>query len=508
MVEIPETDTTATEESFGLPWRDILGSTFRHRKMILGLTAAGALAMVILGFLSPPAYQAKATLMMVAKRADAKVSPDEREVTQVERIDDTVVNSEANWLSSDGVMRKVLEPWRAKVEGGRPSSGLNSVINAITLPVRFPSIVYQRFHGTPAPSPFDDWVDSVEKRLTVNPVKQSSVIELTYQDSSPQFAAQLLNSLIAERMARQKSFTQQEEAVDFYNEQSKLLAEHVRDAETALQNFYEQEGIVGGPDERKALRDRLTEIRGMLARARTDLSEARVRSAFLEKSMAQVPQHIQGSRNPTGSIQTRVLELMLERSKLLSRYAPTSVKIVDIDEQIAQAKRMLQEESKMIAEGQSAMNPTFLDLEKELIQTRTQSAALEARISALTQEEQGYIEQMRKSVDGSATLEQLETDLERAKDAHRTYIQKSEEARFSSALDTSQILNMTVAVPPAVPTAPLTTRNGIMSLLGALAGLTIGIGLAYVRDLIDPTVKSAAEVGRLMGIPVLGEVST
>ena len=27
------------------------------------------------------------------------------------------------------------------------------------------------------------------------------------------------------------------------------------------------------------------------------------------------------------------------------------------------------------------------------------------------------------------------------------------------------------------------------------------------RDLIDPTVKSAAEVGRLTGMPVLGEVS-
>lgn len=161
----------------------------------------------------------------------------------------------------------------------------------------------------------------------------------------------------------------------------------------------------------------------------------------------------------------------------------------------------------MIAENSAAVNPTYSDLEKEMIQTQAQQVALEARTAALTDEENGYLEQMRKSVQGSATLEQLETDLERAKDAHRNYVAKKEEARFSSALDTSQILNMTVAVPATVPTMPIRTRQGMSALIGGLAGLVVGIALAYLRDLIDPTVKSAAEVGRLTGMPVLGEVS-
>jgi uncharacterized protein involved in exopolysaccharide biosynthesis len=281
----------------------------------------------------------------------------------------------------------------------------------------------------------------------------------------------------------------------------------VRQAEGAVQAFYEREGIVGGPDERKALRDRLTETRGVLARAHTELSEARSRAAFLQKAIERIPQHIKANGNPAGSIQNQVLDLMLQRSKLLATYAPTSVKIVDLDHQIAEAKRMLHDEAQMIAEGAASLNPTYADLEKELIQTQAQLVALEARTTALTDEERGYLDQMKKSVEGSGTLEQLEADLEHAREAHKTYVGKREEARFSSALDTSQILNITVAIPPAVPTTPLPRRQGANSLLGGVAGLVVGIALAYALDLLSPTVKSAAEVARLTHMPILGEVT-
>jgi succinoglycan biosynthesis transport protein ExoP len=508
MEQLDDTDASTTDESLGLPWRDIVRSAFRHRKMIIGFAIVGALVMGMDKFLEPPMYEAQSTLMLIANRADVKVSPDERSVTQVDRIDETLVNSEATWFRSEGVLRKVLEPWRAKVEGDRGTGLLSVVVDVVAFPFRLPGIVYRRLHGAPDPTIFDGWVDSVQKRLVVSPVRLSSVIEMSYTDPTPEFAAEVLNSLIAYRMNRQKNFSKQDEAVGFYDEQSRLLADRVRAAEEALQAFYENEGIVGGPEERKGLRDRLTEIHTMLGRARTESAEARVRVSFLQKALQQVPRRVEAPGNPGGSIQTRVLELMLERSKLLASYAPTSVKIVDLDHQIAEAKRMLREESKLIAENSAATNPTYSDLEKELIQTQAQLAALEARSAALAREEQGYVEQMRKSVRGSATLEQLEMDLERAKESHRTYAGKREAARFSSALDASQILNITVAVPPAVPTTPVQSRQGVSGILGALAGLVAGIGLAYVRDLIDPTVKSAAEVGRLTGMPVLGEVSS
>jgi capsular polysaccharide biosynthesis protein len=36
--------------------------------------------------------------------------------------------------------------------------------------------------------------------------------------------------------------------------------------------------------------------------------------------------------------------------------------------------------------------------------------------------------------------------------------------------------------------------------------LLIGIGIAFLRDWMDPSVKSAGQIERLVGLPVLGEL--
>ena len=503
-----DTHTGIGDEHWALPWRDIVRSTFRHRKMTIGFAVAAAAVMWFVEFIEPPMYAARSTLMLVANRADVKVSPEDRSMPQPERIDETLVNSEATWLRSESVVREALEPFRAKVEAEQAPEPRTMLAAFVRLPLELPGKFYRRIHGVSEPTAFEGWLASVERRLVVSPVRLSNVIELSYTDSTPEGAPDVLQALIAYRMRRQSNFSQQDEAVGFYDEQSRLLGDRVREAEEALQTFYEREGIVGGVEERKALRDRLAEIRTARARAGTEAAEVKVRIEFLQKAMQVVPQRVEASNGGGGSMQTRVLELMLERSKLLSRYAPTSVKIVDLDMQIAEAKRLLSEEKKLIAETAAARNPTFGDLEKELIQTQAQRVALDARRTALGEEERGYLDDMRRMVSGTSTLEQLETDLERAKEARRTYIGKREDARFSSALDASQILNITVTEPARVPSAPVPARPGVSSLLGALAGAIVGITLSFVRDLFDPTVKSLAEVGRLTGMPVLGEVSS
>jgi uncharacterized protein involved in exopolysaccharide biosynthesis len=459
-----------------------------------------------MSFIDAPEYEAQAKLQLVSNRADVRVSP-EQGAAQVDKIDETLVNSEVSWFQSPGVLREVLEPWRSKVEARRPSGWRAAVASLVHLPLDLPTRVYRWAHGTAEPSAFDRWVAHVRKRLVVSAVRQSNVIEMSLRDGNPEFTAQVLKELIAYRMKQQTNLRQQNEAVAFYDEQIRLLGDRIHQSEEALRAFYASEGIAGGPEERKAVRDRLTEIRTNRTRTRTDLAEARVQVEFLEKALKAVPRRVGLPSAGATSMQTRLLELMLERTKLLATYAPTSVKILDLDQQIADTKRLLQEQSRLIADMTSTVNPTYADVEKRLIETHAQLAALEARSATLAEQEREYREEMERAVSGTSRLEQLETDLERAGDAHRVYVAKREDARFASALDASQILNIAVIQPARVPTMPIPGHATMSIVLGALAGLMLGATLAFVRDRIDPTVKSVAEVSRLTGMPILGEVS-
>jgi uncharacterized protein involved in exopolysaccharide biosynthesis len=510
MTQQPDASALAAEETGGLPWRDVVRSLVRHRKLVAALAVAGGLVMGVGKFLEPPVYEARAALTLVSNRADVKMSPSEAAAMQNERVDETLVNSEAAWLRNETTLREVLEPWRVKIEAGiaeHTPSAWDTIVGVVTFPFRLPGLAYRRLHGAPEPSWFDGWVGSVSARLEVSTARLSNVIDLGFTDGSPEFAANVLKALITYRMKRQAAFSQQDEAAKFYEEQSRLLAARVEEAERALQAFYQQEGIVGGTEERDAVRAQIADIRTQYASTQTELAEARSREAFLETAMRSLPKNVV-TANPGSSMEGRVLELMLERSKLLSRYAPTSVKIVDLDQQIAEAKRLLREERQLINTASSGTNPTWAELEQELIETRAKIASLDARMTALHEQEQANLDRMRALVEGTSSLERLETDLERAKEAHRTYVGKQEAARLSSALDDSQILNITVSQPVRVPQTPKPARKGVYVLLGMLAGLVLGGVIAFVRDLIDPTVKSAEEVGRLTGMTIIGEVTS
>jgi len=56
---------------------------------------------------------------------------------------------------------------------------------------------------------------------------------------------------------------------------------------------------------------------------------------------------------------------------------------------------------------------------------------------------------------------------------------------------------------PRIPVEPSRVRNVI---IGALAGLVIGLGLAFLLEYLDRSVKSEEQVTAILGVPVLGSV--
>jgi capsular polysaccharide biosynthesis protein len=68
-------------------------------------------------------------------------------------------------------------------------------------------------------------------------------------------------------------------------------------------------------------------------------------------------------------------------------------------------------------------------------------------------------------------------------------------------LDNLKIID--TAVRNSTPVGPATLRNGV---IGALIGMMLAIGIIFLRYLLDNTFKSAQDVERYLGLPVLGEI--
>jgi uncharacterized protein involved in exopolysaccharide biosynthesis len=499
------------------PWRELVAVLHRRRALIAEVFLAGIVTVTIGIWMKGPMYRATATMIVTADRAKSVVSPDANTHAVVDRVTEQDLTSESTLLRSDALVREVLQPhWESRPPEKPPNivvRMLNGIIAFVTFPLHVPGRVYRGMHHIPGPTEFDYWVSDTESHLDVSPVGHSSLIEVSYESKNAQWAAEFVNKLIAQHIERHTRLNQQSDARQFYEKQRELLAKKSTEAETALQQFYQREHVDPAAEQRSAMRTRLSELQTTLANSETELAEGTARVEFLSSEIKNYSRNIPTSErvaeSPTAQlIKPKIIELEMQRSQLLSTYAPTSVKVQDLERQIAEAKRLMKESKDVTSDTTTAVNPTYQAIEADLATTKAQMASVRARVETLRTQ----ITNSRLKVDHlddiASEQEHLEQQLAAAKEAYGTYAKKEEEARFTSALDESSIVNLAIAERAEPPPAPEKTKNIMIFSVGIFMSLLAGIGLAFVRDRLDPAVKSAAEASGATGLPVLAEVSS
>jgi polysaccharide biosynthesis transport protein len=140
----------------------------------------------------------------------------------------------------------------------------------------------------------------------------------------------------------------------------------------------------------------------------------------------------------------------------------------------------------------------------------TQMLALKATLAA----EKTQLESLRKAQAVTAKrfneipqLQQQYTELQRrlqlSSKSYDSFVAKLEELRISEA---QEISPWKVLEPPFLPTKPISPKVEQNLLYGLLAGLLLGIGAAFVPDLLDERIKGVEEAKELTGLPLLGAV--
>jgi succinoglycan biosynthesis transport protein ExoP len=202
-------------------------------------------------------------------------------------------------------------------------------------------------------------------------------------------------------------------------------------------------------------------------------------------------------------IETKINTAREEKEKLLVRYTPEYKDVVAKNAQIheleAQRERMQKEVSHQIQVEGKALEQ---NANKEVI------ASLRAALSAAQQREakqRALFDQAsaKASFQGVAAthLTTLKDQLKNNRDLLSTYTQRLKEQELALASgrpDNIQVQNH--AITPTEPVGPQRKRNILIALLLSFGG---GIGLAFLLDYLDDSVKTSDDISRHLGLPTL-----
>lgn len=137
-------------------------------------------------------------------------------------------------------------------------------------------------------------------------------------------------------------------------------------------------------------------------------------------------------------------------------------------------------------------------------------AAQRASLSEAADEVQKRLDQAKtdildlgRRISSTGKTDQLTAELQIATGTYTTLAEKLEQLRINQKLETGPGRVVSTAVPEAEAVSPKPLRNAV---LGFAVGLVFGLGMAFLYEYLDNTIKSTEEAEQILGAPVLGTV--
>jgi len=296
---------------------------------------------------------------------------------------------------------------------------------------------------------------------------------------------------------------------EFFHQQAEDYRKALANAEEKLTTFGQEQGVVNPTLEKDISVRKLAEFRAEAKGAQATIAESRQRIQTIESQLATLPDRqttqVRTSDNPQlmQNMKSRLLELELKRTELLSKFEPTYRPVQEVEEQITQTKAAIAAAEKApLRDETTDRDPTYEALRAELAKAKADLAATQSGAVATS----ALVRSYGKENEQLDRKELLHQDMLRAAKAdeenYMLYLRKAEEARISDALDRQRFSNVVVAEPATVPFTPQ-ARWLVVVVLGVLFASFASVILALVVDRWDPSFRTPEEVESFLGSPVV-----
>jgi polysaccharide biosynthesis transport protein len=439
-----------------------------------GTVLAVAVGVFVLGafwtFIQKPVYTAKSTLLI---EKEPNILSFEQ-VLQIESMRDDFYQTQYKLLSGRGLADSVVERLKLYENPefvGRPDKRKK--------PVDPTDHVFR-----------EGLIDGFLARLTVKPVRLTRLVEVSFEARDPKLAADCVNDLAAAfiDLNINMKYAATEQATTFLTEQIKGLQAEIEQKEGQLQGFEAEANIVALSDNETTVIDRLSQLNKALTEAQIERSRKEATWNGLKNvGPDYVPEAI---NNPLiQRLREEYVRLKRETQKMEERFQPDYPELQRNKVEMESARRSLEDETQNLVKGAFSEYQTALNKERSLQAefNEQRDAAFKMNSSAVLYNGLKVEIQNKKTLLDSLLRRESETGVE---------------ARLKG-LRTSNVRVVDRARVPVRPSSPNKKRNLILALLLGLGG---GVGLAFLFDLLDNSVKTSEDVERYAGLPTLGVV--
>jgi polysaccharide biosynthesis transport protein len=331
----------------------------------------------------------------------------------------------------------------------------------------------------------------VASRLLLQPVLNSRVIDISFDSGSAGTAMRVAN-----RFAEQYILDQLEarleatrSATDWLSVRVEELEQRVQVAEDAVEQARaDLAGQAGASLE--ITQQQLQALNASLSATRTAATTARSTYERLDAALREGSDFGAIAEFRTSDLirdfRNREVELTRRRAALAATVLPTHPALREVETQLVDIRQSINAEAARVV---AAARAEWVSQQEQLQRLETEVRELETRA----------LEQSRQEV----TLRQLEREAQARRALYENFLARFNEVSEQEQLQTADARILALAERPLRPMAQGTRLTLIVAIV---AGLIVGLGIIFVRELLNNTYRSAKQLESMTGEPVLGSI--
>jgi len=466
--------------------RDLLYIIFKHKRKMLILFLSIVLTITIGSLLIAPTYEASSKILIKFGRENVYMP---------------------TTPAGGGGSQVLLDPSKEErinsaVEMFQGRNILEQVIRDVGATNIYPDLDKKPWIslGTSAKlSPADRALLILQKKLSVEAVKKSTIIEIQFQHKDPAVAAQVVNKLVDVFLDHHLKVYQETGGYNFFSSQVSVLEKKLKDSEQELKGFKNNNRIISLEEQKSVLLKQISDLELELAKTKSDRSEAGGKFLALKQSSAgfsderTLGQETDFNQQSMSVIRNKVSELRLEEEKLLSSYTEQSENVIRVRKELAQARELLARDEKTYHnKALATVGQNLSALKSKEFQQETVLAKCQAELNKINSVE--------------IQLKELDRQVKINEDNYQLYIKKMEEARISNAMDSQKIASISVVEPALAPLTPIKPKVLLNIILSLLLGGFASIGLAFSLEYFSHTFNRPEDVEQHASMRVLAAI--
>jgi succinoglycan biosynthesis transport protein ExoP len=464
----------------------------KRKWLVIGCLATIFSVVAIASLKMTPIYEARGTIAV--NKPDTSLNFQNTPTFSVDYFDPTELETEVRILQSDLLALQVVRELnmdRRPEFGGKSLSESSGSLDLAPDPLQVD------------PARASAMIGGFKGGLRVALSPNSRIIEVSYRSSDPQLAANVVNTLMQTYVENnfKARFESTMQASDWLQKQLVDMQMKVETSQEKLVRYQKDHEILGIDDKSNIITSKLDELNRELTVAESERMNKEAFYRMVESGDADAIAAGTGAAAAGGlaadadvsadsglleTLRSKQVDLNIQAADLNTQFGPAYPRLAQINNQLKEIDTQIQREMKKITSKVRGQYMTALQRENMLR-------------DALERQKQ----EANKLNESAIEYNMLKRDAETYRTLYEGIQQKLKEAGVSAGLKSNNFRIIDAARAPMGPIEPNIPRN---LLFAFVLGSATGVGLAFLLEGLDNTIRTTDQAAMISGLSPLGMI--